>query len=216
MKNEFVWKREQNYIWERTLVYLIKKLVMSLVNTKITPNMITIFNMVVNIPICCILAYNRMYIPLAIFIQIYCILDAMDGNLARNKKLSSKLGKCLDNIADYIFYGVVFLVIGWSMPIPFAIVIISVCVQYTYGIIATFYIAPYIRKCDNFKRTRIKQFFYDRGILFGMDASLQTIITTIFLLTPYRNYLFYVNMTLWIVDLIYRIYEVKMQNIYIR
>ena len=212
MENKFIWKREQNYIWERTLVYMFKGLVMKLVNTPITPNMLTLFNLIVNVPICCILAWNRHYILLALFIQIYCIFDILDGNLARNKHLSSKLGKILDNISDYIFYGVVFLVTGYRMDISFIIVICSVAVQYIYGFIATFYIAPFIRGNNNFKRTKLKQFFYDRGILFGMDATLQTIIASVFLLTGIGEYLFIFDMTLWVLDLIYRIYEMKVQK----
>lgn len=212
MEKEFKWKRDQNYFWERTLVYMVKGLVMKLVNTPITPNMITLFNLLINVPICCVLAWNRQYILLAVFIQIYCTFDILDGNLARNKQLSTKIGKILDNISDYIFYGVVFLIMGWRMNISFVIVIASVLTQYIYGFIATFYIAPYIRKHSDFKRTKIKQYFYDKGILFGMDATLQTIIASIFLLTIFRKYLFVFDITLWILDLIYRIYEINIQK----
>ena len=209
---EFVYKRAQNYFWERTLVEIVKKPVLFLCRTPVTPNMVTIFNLLVNTSLCCFLAYKREYILTAIFIQIYMMLDVVDGNLARNKKMSSKLGKKLDELADFIFFTIFYLVLGWNMDIPFWWALCGVIMQHVYGFIATNYIAPVVRGNDSFKRTKLKQFFYDRGILFGMDATLQCLVTTIMLFTPYRNYLFLVNMTLWLIDLIYRIYEVKIQK----
>lgn len=80
-------------------------------------------------------------------------------------------------------------------------------------IFGVLFLWSWIKKCgENFKRTRIKKFFYDRGILFGMDVTLQCLVTTLMLITPYREYLFLVNTVLWVVDLIYRLYEVQMQK----
>lgn len=45
-----------------------------------------------------------------------------------------------------------------------------------------------------------------------MDVTLQCLVTTLMLITPYREYLFLVNTVLWVVDLIYRLYEVQMQK----
>ena len=210
--NEFVMKRNQNYFWERTLVEVVKHPVMFLVNTPITPNMVTITNMILNTGICCYFAITKQYILTALFIQVYMLCDVLDGNLARNKKMCSVLGKRLDQISDFIFFTGFFLVLGWNMDIPFIWAICAVLMQNIYGLVATFYIAPTVRKTENFKRTKIKQYFYDRGILLGMDVTLQCLVSSIFLLTPYRNYLFCVYMGLWFVDLLYRLYELKQQE----
>ena len=45
-----------------------------------------------------------------------------------------------------------------------------------------------------------------------MDVTLQCLVTALMLITPYREYLFLVNTVLWVVDLIYRLYEVQMQK----
>ena len=211
MSSEFIMKRAQNYFWERTLVEVVKRPVRFLVNTPITPNMVTVTNMILNTGICCYLAINNKYVLTALFIQIYMLCDVLDGNLARNKKMCSSLGKRLDQISDFLFFTVFFLVLGWNMDIPFWWAICAVLMQNIYGLIATFYIAPFIRKSENFKRTKLKQYFYDRGILFGMDVTLQCLVSSIFLLTPYRNYLFLAYMGLWLIDLIYRLYEIKQQ-----
>lgn len=208
---EFIMKRSQNYFWERFLVEVVKKPVMFLCKTFVTPNMITIYNLVVNTTACCYFAIKKEYILTAIFIQIYMMFDVIDGNLARNKKMCSKLGKRLDQVADFVFFTVFFLVLGWNMNIPFWWAVCGVLTQHLYGLVATYYIVPIIRKTQNFKRTRLKQFFYDRGILFGMDATLQCLISTIVLMTPYREYVFFINMSLWIIDLLYRLYEVNTQ-----
>lgn len=209
---EFIMKRDQNYFWERTLVEVIKKPVLWLINTPVTPNMVTIGNLLVNVPLCCYFALKQEYILTAIFIQIYMLLDVLDGNLARNKKMTSSLGMKLDKMADFVFFTGFFLVLGWSMDIPFWWAICGVLAQNIYGLVATHYIVPIIRKTPNFKRTKLKSFFYDIGVLFGMDATLQTLVTTILLLTKFRGYLFLVNMFLWIIDMIYRLYEVSMQD----
>ena len=210
--SDFIMKRSQNYFWERTLVEIVKKPVLFLCKTPITPNMITFFNLLVNTTACCYLAYKKEYVLTAIFIQLYMMFDVMDGNLARNKKLCSNLGKKLDQISDFIFFTIFYLILGWNMDIPFWWAVCGVITQHIYGLVATYYIVPYIRKNQNFKRTHLKQFFYDRGVLFGMDATLQCLLSTILLLTPYRNYLYFVNMSFWILDLIYRIYEVQIQK----
>lgn len=211
--SEFVYKRAQNYFWERTLVEIAKRPVMFLCKTPVTPNMVTIFNLLVNTAVCCLSACKKNYVITAVFIQIYMLLDCVDGDLARNKRMTTELGKKLDELADFIFFTVFYLVLGWNMDISFWWAVALVVVQHIYGFTATYYIVPQIKNWGgNFKRTRIKKFFYNRGILFGMDVTLQCLVTTLMLVTSYREYLFLVNAVLWIVDLIYRLYEVWMQK----
>lgn len=90
----------------------------------------------------------------------------------------------------------------------------AILVQHFYGMIATYYIVPKIRKLEVFKHTRLKKFFIDRDILFGMDASLETLITSVLLLTSIRKYIYIVCPVLWMLDLIYRLYELNWVNRY--
>lgn len=210
---EYIFRGDHNYFWGLVLMELDKKMFKFLCKTPITPNMVTLFNLFVNTVVCCLSACKKNYVITAVFIQIYMLLDCVDGDLARNKRMTTELGKKLDEFADFVFFTVFYLVLGWNMDISFWWAVALVVVQHIYGFTATYYIVPRIRKYgENFKRTRIKKFFYDRGILFGMDVTLQCLVTTLMLITPYREYLFLVNTVLWVVDLIYRLYEVQMQK----
>lgn len=208
----FIYKRKQNYFWERCLVEVTKHPVMLLIHTKITPNMITLFNMFLIFPMCCYFAWIRNYYLVSLLIQIYCLLDVMDGNLARNKNMASTLGKKLDEYCDTFFYLFFFLLLGYRMNTPFGIVLFSSISQHVYGLIATYYIAPKVRNNPGFKRTRLKQFFFNRGILFGMDATLHSLLVSLMIVTPARNWVFWITSACWVLDLIYRTYEVKMQT----
>ena len=205
--DEFIYKRKENYFWEFTLVKIIRKPVLLLKRTRITPNMITIINCIVNIPLCCLAVWFKNFYLVALFVQIYCIFDVLDGNLARNKKLTSALGKKLDEISDFIFYTCFYIYLGWRLDVLF-LGVLQVIIQHIYGLVATYYIVPIIKKNPEFKRTRLKQFFYDRGILFGMDATLEALITTCFLVLPVRKYFFIINICFWVLDIVYRCIEV--------
>lgn len=209
---EFVWKREVNYIWERTLVKLVKPVVLFLVDTPITPNMITFINLLLCLPFVLWACYLKNYFLIAIGIQLYAIFDVLDGNLARNKNMSSKLGKILDYVADTLFYIIGYIAIGIALELEIIYIVGLVVIHQLYGLIATYYIVPSMRKMDIFNHTKLKKYFEQKGIIFGMDATLQCCITSILLVFPLRKYIFDICSMLWIVDLLYRIYELKWCN----
>ena len=209
---DFVWKRKVNYIWERTLVKLVKPVVLFLVDTPITPNMITFINLLLCFPFVLWACYLKNYFLIALGIQLYAILDVLDGNLARNKNMSSKLGKILDYIADTLFYIIGYSAIGIALELKILNIVGLIVIHQLYGLIATYYIVPSMRKVDKFNHTKLKKYFEDKGIIFGMDATLQCFITSILMLFPLRKYIFNICIILWIVDLIYRIYELKWCN----
>lgn len=211
-KSEFIMKRKDNYWWEQTLVKLLKPLIIRLVDSPITPNMVTLFNMLVVLPVICVVAYFRIYYLLAILIQIYACLDIVDGNLARNKNMKSELGRKLDILADTIFFTVGYTFVGIGMKVHWGWIVVFIGVQQIYGIIATFFIVPRLQRIENFKHTKVKQFFFDRGIIFGMDAIMETLITSILLLLPIRKGIFMICPILWGIDLIYRLYELLCVN----
>lgn len=209
---EFVMKRKDNYWWERSLVIFGKPFIMFLVDTPITPNMVTIVNLFIVVPLIIFASHNRMYYLIAFLVQLYMFLDVVDGNLARNKDMKSELGRRLDIFSDTFFYIVGFFFIGKSMDLPLCKIIIFIVIQQLYGNIATYYIVPKINKLYKFEHTHLKNYFLKYNILFGMDASLETLITSVLLLVPIRKHIFVLCPILWIVDLIYRLYELNWIN----
>jgi len=82
--------------------------------TNISPNQVTFASIITGI-IAGIAFYNVTPVALfigAIFFQLSQILDCVDGQLARMKKVDSEFGRILDGIADYI---VGFAVFGGAM-----------------------------------------------------------------------------------------------------
>lgn len=75
---DFVMKRKDNYWWERTLVLWGKPFIKFLIKTPITPNMVTIFNLLVIFPTICMLALLQRYYFLALFVQVYMFLDVVE------------------------------------------------------------------------------------------------------------------------------------------
>jgi phosphatidylglycerophosphate synthase len=149
---------------------------------------------------------------LAVAIQLYALLDIVDGSLARNKNMKSELGRKLDIITDYIYYIVVNIAVGYAVQIPLLQAFALVLIHMIYAGIATYYIVPHIRKMPDFKHTPLKSWFAERGILFGMDAISQCLITSVLLLTPFRKMIFVICPILWVMDLVYRLYELLIFN----
>ena len=67
---EFVMKRKDNYWWERSLVIFGKPFIMFLVDTPITPNMVTIVNLFIVVPLIIFASHNRMYYLIAFLVQL--------------------------------------------------------------------------------------------------------------------------------------------------
>lgn len=210
--NEFVMKRKDNYWWERTLVLFEKPLIMFLVSTPITPNMVTSMNLLLVLPLVCVTAWYHKFFILSLLIQVYVFLDIMDGNLARNKNMKSEFGRKLDILSDTFFYTVGYFFIGIGMDEPIWIVVLFILVQRIYGLVATYYIVPNIRKLNHFEHTSIKKYFINKDIIFGMDVSLETLITSVLLFFPIRKIIFIICPILWSIDLVYRLYELKWLN----
>ena len=208
----FVMKRSVNYWWERTLVQFGRKVILCLVKSPITPNMVTLFNLFVIVPLVCFVSIKKWYFLIAILFQVYMFLDIVDGNLARNKHMQSELGRRLDIISDTIFFTVVIFFVGISLELSIISVLVPICIHQIYGLIATYYIVPQMKKMSCFKHTKLKQWFAERGIIFGMDATLETLIVSILLLTPIRGWCLGICGVLWVADLCYRLYELKIFN----
>lgn len=183
-----------------------------LMRTPITPNMVTCINLLLVFPSICIAGVGKRYFVLAMLVQCQMFIDTIDGNLARNKNMLSERGKKLDYLTDTLFDTIGKLAIGMALNLPFWLILIVIAIQQGYGAIATYYIVPQLQKIENFKRARVKQFFWEKGIIFGMDTSLECLIISVMLILPIRQYTFLVSSLFWILDLCYRLYELKWLN----
>lgn len=71
----------------------------------ITPNMITLTNNLIVTPIALIyLELNNIYMTF-IFLYLRCLLDSIDGYIARKYKLITILGEIYDHVSDSIYAG---------------------------------------------------------------------------------------------------------------
>jgi len=88
-------------------IYLNRRLaapiVKLLLNTKVTPNQVTVVSLVIGISAALLLLINNIS-PLysALLIYLALILDCVDGQLARVRDQESLSGKILDGLVDYL------------------------------------------------------------------------------------------------------------------
>lgn len=73
-----------------------------LAKTGITPNKVTLFSLALAVVASAFFAFGewRFLIPGAIFAILSAIFDAVDGDLAREKKMQSSAGEWLDSVCD--------------------------------------------------------------------------------------------------------------------
>lgn len=87
-----------SYYFYQPFAYFILRLIK---NTKITPNKVTLLSLVVGIFSALLLIFDNKISSL-IFLNLSFVLDCLDGQLARYKKLFSSFGMFLDNVSDRI------------------------------------------------------------------------------------------------------------------
>lgn len=208
---EAVLKRKHFYWAEKVYTGLVVKLLPYIAKTPITPNMVTFLN-IINSFVLYYLILNNSFVIAAILIQVYLFLDILDGNLARYKNMGSTLGKYLDLFCDILFYNIFYIFLGIKIYIGWEWIVAYLVVQNLYGLIATKYIVPGLKSLKKIKRDYVKQSLMDRGILLGMDMSTQTVITSILLLTSFKSWIIISITILFIIDLLYRLIELKIYN----
>lgn len=189
-------------------IKVVEPMLPFIAKTFITPNMVTIANIMLSF-IVFYFAYKSNYIFCAIGIQIYLFFDILDGNLARYKNMKSKLGANLDIFCDNIFYNFIFIALGIG-KISWILILLPIILMNVYGIIATNYIVPRLKKMKVIKRSGFKKYFMDRGYIIGMDLGTVDIIMTLFLLLGHvLKPMFVVIILGYILDIIFRIAELK-------
>jgi len=93
------------------------RIVKLLLHSSITPNQITLLSLVVGIisSIMFAVAIPVYFLAGALILELYYVIDAVDGQLARYKKLSSMTGGYFDCISNYIVHPCVFFCIGLGL-----------------------------------------------------------------------------------------------------
>lgn len=196
------------YIIEKVYrVDIINKILPYISKTSLTPNNITVFNMLVGI-LAIYLSYKGKLLYTAVLFQIYELLDHLDGSLARYKNMMSSGGEKLDILSDTIFYNLIFIFIGWNR-VASHLIFLFIIVMNFYGILTKYYIVPRLKKINNFKRFGVKKYFINRGYILGMDLTLLGGITTIGLFLGKIKLIYTISIFLYIIDILYRICELR-------
>ena len=188
-------------------VKVVNPLLPAIAKTFITPNMVTLCNSLLALFIF-YMSYLQRFSIVALLIQVYLFLDILDGNLARYKNMKSALGAKLDSINDKTFYTLLFVFIGYK-TVPLSLIFGVVLLINLYGIIATYYIVPRLRKLTRVERRGLKKYFMDRGFIIGMDLGTIDILTTVFLLLNLIKPLYVVLILGLIFDIVYRLGELS-------
>jgi len=188
-------------------VKIVEPILPFLSKTFLTPNMVTLFNSFFALFVF-YMAYTDSFFVVAICIQIYLFFDILDGNLARYKNMKSKLGARLDSINDKVFYTFIFVFIGMKNVPIYLIVLVAILINF-YGIIATYYIVPRLKKLNTIKRRGLKKTFMERGFIIGMDLGTIDILTSLFLIFKEIRLLYLVLIIGLSLDLIFRLIELR-------
>ena len=206
-------KRKAYYFGDKQICNFSIFIGKMLAKTPITPNMVTMFNMLVVFPLICVASALRYKLAIMILLNLYILFDFLDGGLARMKEMYSKYGAILDIIADYLMYSIGYIFVAVALDTNIKIIIFSTIMQWTYALVTTIYIAPTIKKLNNFKKTKLKKFFEDKlGLVLGMDVSLQSLLISILMWFDFRKYVFLICGIFWCIDLIYRLLELWILN----
>jgi len=94
--------------------YLSSPISELLLKTNVTPNQISIAISLLSIPILWLGIYGHIAL-VGFFLQFASILDGVDGEIARAKKLNTSFGGLLDTVLDYWIDSVGILAIGLAL-----------------------------------------------------------------------------------------------------
>ena len=151
----------------------------SIRNTPLTPNIISITNILFFAVVFVILIFQGSYLSmilLAISVQIYHILDIVDGYLARLKNMKSHYGAWIDAVGDKFIFQLIFISISVSLFIKqsepiyliLCIVFLSGLGLHSYSAYLTDRFYPgHIHK-DRLK-TKVKSMGFTKIFLFFLD-----------------------------------------------
>lgn len=203
-----VLKRKHFYLLEKAYTTLAVRTIPWLAVRGVTPNQVTVSNLIIGLVILGCIS-RQYYLAAAILIQGYLFLDVLDGNLARYREMSSRLGAVLDNLGDRFFYNAVMIAIGIVAGNAWWWILFFLISHNLHAAIATYYIVPRIRKMASFRRFALKQWLMDRGYILGMDLSTQDLLMSVLLVTPWRIWIVPFAGGLYLLDLLFRLIELR-------
>lgn len=204
-------KRKHFYVLEKHYTDLAVRCLPALAKTGLTPNQVTIANLLNGLVIMGAIAAHQ-YLLAAILTQLYLFLDILDGNLARYREMSTRLGAILDKIGDRFFYNGVMVVLGLVLPVHWIWIVLFLLAHNLHAIAATFYIVPAIRTMPAFRRFGLKKTWMAHGYILGMDLSTQDLLLSVLIVTPLRIWILPIVTILYLVDLIYRLIELELNR----
>ncbi len=202
-------KRPHYYLLEKLYTECAIQVLPLAARLGVTPNQVTSFNLLNGLLICGLILLESYWIA-AILVQLYLFADVLDGNLARYREMSSKLGAVLDNLGDRFFYNAVMIAVGHSVGNHWGWIVFFLCAHNLHAAMATYYIVPRIRRIEHFKRFAIKQWLMDRGYILGMDLSTQDLLLSVLLVTPLLSWIVPVVGALYLLDLVFRLLELRL------
>lgn len=96
------------------LSHISVAIVKLLVNTPVTPNQVTFFALITGLLSCIFFAFGTlaMYIWGALALELFYLLDMVDGQLSRYRQTSTLTGAFFDHIATYIVHPWIFVCLG--------------------------------------------------------------------------------------------------------
>lgn len=203
---ENIINRNYRYILEIIYTFFAIPVIKVLAKTIITPNMITLSNLLLLVITCCLLFCNKYIYLAAILILSYYFLDTLDGGLARYSGKTTEFGAKLDRFTDAISYNMLIICCGLGR-VSINLILILVALHNFYSIATTYYILPNLEEIKGFRRFGLKKFFMNRGIILGVDVSLLGSLLAIAICTNKSIFIYKLLITLYIIDLIYRVLE---------
>lgn len=190
------------------VLFLQKYILIPVAKTGLTPNQVTLMSLFLII-ISFIAIYNHFAVLAGILYLIYCILDCLDGMIARFKDLRSQFGSYLDKVVDHIGFNGVFIISYIASYINFFECILVIICMNLHRTICPHYILKNLKKVKNIKRFGIKKYCLDRGFLLGVDATLLVILISTGLIFNILSFICYLLSFLYLFDLVYRFFELK-------
>ena len=152
------------------LVYLSAKL-------GIHPNILSIIGILLSLT--CLLFFQLGLFEFALlFFWARTVVDYSDGALARYTKKETKIGGILDGTSDKLFFFTIWILTALQInPLIGKLYFLFSCIAYL--LLVDYFIIPRLKRLR--KRAAFKQFFLDRGILFGMGYFIEVEFWTIVL-----------------------------------
>lgn len=180
------------------LVYLANKL-------RIHPNYLSLLCALFSV-LCLYYFYMEHFLAAFILFYIRTIFDYADGALARYSSKLSKSGGILDRLIDEIFYLTlwIFIALKTESIVLGIYFMISVLL---YRLIVDLFIWPRLDLLK--KRSTIKKYFMDRGIIIGCGVATVLEFWVLFIFSiKVSKYLLIIPILLCNLDLLYRTYEI--------